>query len=61
MNAKKLGIVGAIGSPIIGIAAYGFYYAGKPIFAVIWGTIAVICAVCTVINFRTACRQSRGG
>jgi len=60
MKAKTLGIVGAVGSPIIGVAAYGLYSSGRPTYALIWGTIALVWAVLSAINFRTARRQSGG-
>lgn len=60
MKAKTLGIVGAVGSVIIGAAAYGFYSSGRPTSAVILGAIALIWVVLAVNNFRVARGQSGG-
>lgn len=60
MNAKTLGIIGAVGSPVIGIAALGFYAADMPAFAILWGAIALIWAGLSIFNFRAARRQRRG-
>ena len=60
MNAKNLGIAGAVSSPIIGVAAYGLYSSGRPTYALIWGVIALILAYLSIVNFRTARQQSRG-
>ena len=60
MKAKTFGIVGAVGSPIIIIAAYELYSSGRPAFALVWGAIALVWAVLSAINFRTARRQRDG-
>lgn len=56
MKTKTLGIVEAVGSTIIGVAAYTLYESGRPTYALIWGTMALIWAVLSVINFRRARR-----
>lgn len=59
MKAKTFGTIQAVASPIIGVAAYGLYLSGRPIFALIFGAIALAWAGLAVINFRTARRTKQ--
>ena len=59
MNAKMRGIVAAVISLGMGVGAYYVYSLGA-IYALIWGAVALIWAVLSIISFGMALKQSRG-
>jgi hypothetical protein len=57
LQAKTLGIVGAVGSLVIGVVAYGFYVSGRSADGLFWGMIALVWVLLSINNFRLARRQ----